>query len=74
MVGVMGVGQYDSTSQDVFKWLAGHMVIDAPSQVLGPGIGTVAPSCILMRLVIEIPESIDKPAVDKPAHPFPFFR
>src|SRR5210317_2280722 len=74
MVRMMGIRQYQSSAQPVFHILAGHMIIYPPSEILGPGIGTIAPPGIVMWLIIEMPEGINKTTVDKVPYPLTLFR
>ncbi len=48
-----------------------HPVIQSPSLVLIARIGPVSPPGILVGLLVKIPETINKTAVDKVAYPFP---
>ena len=39
---------------------AADLVIDAPTDILGPGLATVRPPGVLVWLCIDLPEAIDK--------------
>ena len=71
---MFGFRKYHTALQSRLHSLSGHVVIDAPAQVFGAGIGTVTPPSILVRFFIEFTKSIYKARANESTHPFALFR
>ena len=75
MVGMHGGGKDDGSLQTAFQVGGGHIVVDAPAQVLFPGVGPEAPPGVLSGFVrMEMAESVNIAALDELLHPCALFR
>ena len=67
MIGMFGLRENKRPAHQLFYGIAYHFIVDAPSQIFAPGIGTEAPPGIIVGFLIKMAERIHESAVDKPA-------
>ena len=72
MVGMPGHWQYSCSFHAVFEWIAHHIIINSPAKVPFTGANSETPPCVVMRLLVKIPERIDEPGINKFSNPCTF--
>ena len=68
------LGQDTDVGDAVLKAVSHHMVVDAPTQVLGTGTSAEAPPAVLVGFLHQMPETVDVAVAEELGHPLAFLR
>lgn len=74
MVGVLHIGQNVDGFDLIHKAFRDDMVVDAPTQVLPTGIGTVAPPAVAVGFLHQVAETVDIAIAKEFSEPFTLLR
>ena len=65
------LGQDANIGDTVLKTVGHHVVVDAPTEVLGTGTCTEAPPAVLIGLLHQMSETVDVTVTEEVGHPLP---
>ena len=74
MIAVPCLRENEGPFNILFQRLTRHAVVNSPTFVVVPGIGSVAPPGVIVRLFVEVPEGVVKTALDEVSDPLSFNR
>ena len=71
MVRVHHLGQDANVGDTALKVVGHHVVVDAPTEVLGTGTCTEAPPAVLVGLLHQMSKTVDVTVAEEVGHPLP---